>query len=299
MARHGSRALPLPSVQPLVDLVVTDDAQFERVAAWWLGAVRSVAPRLWQRQEDSPRLPLVERGGQVPEARLGPPGAAWANVSVTRRPWGRSGFRFRTYSARNWAWLLDELRDRPVNASAEVERLDDEGRDGGGGVELEVQTADDEPDQVQLTGRGASDLDGGPYDEAFIGRWIALIEQVAGMAEPTFAVLGERPDAGRTRLDVALGRTAEESVGQARDVLRGFSWLTLCPAGLVDKLGGRQKLQASGAFTTVTGLPHGAVLLQATDRLLDYGPHETHRVYYALRRVLPAVPPHMQGRDPR
>ncbi|HVQ91500.1 MAG TPA: hypothetical protein VMU51_10735 [Mycobacteriales bacterium] len=289
----------MPFVAPLVDLVVTDDAQFERVAAWWLGAVRSLAPRLWQRQEDSPRLPLVERGGQVPEARLGPPGAAWADVSVIRRPWATSGFRFRTYSARNWAWLLDELRDRPVNASAAVKRLDDEGRNGGGGIRLQVQTADDEPDQVQVTGGGASDLDGGQYDEGFIGRWIALIEEVAGMAEPTFAVLGEEPSVGCTRLDLALRRTATESIGQAREVLRGFSWLTLCPAGLADKLGGPQKLKASGAFTTVTGLPHGAVLLQATDSLLDYGPHETHRVYYALRRVLPAVPPHMQGRDPR
>jgi hypothetical protein len=119
------------------------------------------------------------------------------------------------------------------------------------------------------------------------------------MAEPVFAVLGEQPDAGRTRLDVALRRTATESIGHAREVLRGFSWLTLCPAGLADKLGGRQKLQASGAFTTVTALPDGALLLQATDSLLDYGPHQIHRVYYALRRVLPAVPPHLQGRDPR
>jgi hypothetical protein len=154
----------LPVVQPLVDVVVADDAQFERVAAWWMGAVRSLAPRLWQRQEDSPRLPLVERGGQLPEARLGPSGAAWADVSVMRRPWSRGGFRFRTYSQRNWTWLLDELRDRPVNASVAVHQLDDDGRSsgGGGGVRLEVRTADDEPDQVQLTGQGASALDGGP-----------------------------------------------------------------------------------------------------------------------------------------
>lgn len=270
------------------------------MAVHWLSGVRTVAPLLWQRQQETPPLPAIMRGGWVPEDRIGPPGGGYATLTVVFRPW-RGKLKVKSYSERNWAWLVGELAGRPVEAAAEVDQLDEDGRHGdGGGVELRVQTADDEPDWVQLTGHGISRLDGDPTEAEFLGRWISVLTEATAFAEPTFAVIGESPSIGRTRLDVALGRSAEESIARAREVLRGFSWLTLCPAGLANKLGGPDALRGTGAFAKVTALPGGAVVLQATDSIVDYGPAETYRVYWALARVLPkGVPPHMQGRDPR
>jgi hypothetical protein len=298
--RRVSRGARHPLVLPLVDVVVLDDSQFERVATHWLGAVRTLVPHLWQRQEQTPTPPAVEHGGWTPEDQIGPPNGAYATVSVVFRTW-QSKVATHAYSDRSWSWLLGELAGRPLAATVHLDELDEAGRSAETGLTLRVQTEDDVPDQVQLTGGGKQhDPDGCPSDPGYVGRLVTLIEEVATLTEPTFAIVGESPTIGRTRVDVALGRSAQESIGQAREVLRGFSWLTLCPAGLADKLGGPDALRRTGAFAKVTALPDGAVLLQATDSIFDYGPHEAYRVYSVLAPVLPpGVPIHLQGRNPR
>lgn len=191
MARHGSRAARRPFVLPLVEVVVADDGQFGRVAETWLGAVRTLVPHLWQRQERTPTLAAVERDvGWVPEAVIGPPDGAYVTVSVIRRPW-QAKVAAHSYSEQSWSWLLGELAGRPLTATVKLHELDEAGRLAQTGLSLWVQTADDEPDQVQLTGGGGQrDLDGYPADPGYIGRWIALIERVAARAEVTFAGCG-------------------------------------------------------------------------------------------------------------
>lgn len=106
-----------------------------------------------------------------------------------------------------------------------------------------------------------------------------------------------------TMLDAALGRSAEASAEASRTYLRGYEWLTMCPAELVGRLGGPERLRHSGAFAEVRPLTHGGLLLRATDRPGDYGGDRVRAVFQALGPVLPpgrpsllpTVPPQAVG----
>jgi hypothetical protein len=99
VARHGSRRRGRLPVEPLVDLVVASDEEFCRVAVHWPGGVRTVAPLLWQRQQETAPLPAIMRGGWVPEDRIGPPGGGYATLTVVFRPW-RGKLKVKSYSER-------------------------------------------------------------------------------------------------------------------------------------------------------------------------------------------------------
>jgi hypothetical protein len=79
-----------------------------------------------------------------------------------------------------------------------------------------------------------------------------------------------------------------------RQVLRGYNWLTVCPAELVDRLGGVATLSASGAFYRVVALDHGGACLQATPTLQGYDLPAARRVFQAVRPVLPAGVPDLR-----
>ncbi|MFF1687853.1 MULTISPECIES: hypothetical protein [unclassified Streptomyces] len=70
---------------------------------------------------------------------------------------------------------------------------------------------------------------------------------------PAFARLGadDEPRVEHTGLDLLLGRKGKRSVAEARTFLRGYSWTTVCPAELTERLGGAEELRASGAFHSV------------------------------------------------
>jgi hypothetical protein len=77
--------------------------------------------------------------------------------------------------------------------------------------------------------------------------------------------------------------------GLERELL-GYSWITLCPAGMARRLGGAAALRGSGAFWRVDEQPDGAVLLQATERLGDYDLAAAGKVFDVLAPVLPGGP---------
>lgn len=76
-----------------------------------------------------------------------------------------------------------------------------------------------------------------------------------------------------------------------RRVLRGYSWVTVCPAELAARLGGAAALAGCGAFVRVEELPRGAVWLQATEDFAGYDEAAMRRVFEALAPVLPAGQP--------
>ena len=274
---------------PLVDVVVHDDAQYADVVRRWLGAVRTLAPNLWQRHEQTPAPAVVERDETyTPWDQIGPPGGAFARLAVVqRRPSNPAASR--ACSEAGWAWLDGELAGRPVRVAAILKALDSQGCANDGELWLAVETADDEPDRLQLTAFcRVNDPDADARSPVFLRRWFSLIAEVAGVAEPVFGYLGGFPQFGSTELDVSLHRLPDDSVAQGRELLRGFSWLTMVPAALAERLGGSAGLRSSGAFVRVDELPDGAVLLVATDTPAEYDDAAVHRVFNALAPVLPA-----------
>ncbi|MFI7067415.1 hypothetical protein ACIBL3_40925 [Kribbella sp. NPDC050124] len=141
----------------------------------------------------------------------------------------------------------------------------------------------------------------------------AFVEFLAEFSEGARASFGNVADdnaGGRTALEVDLPRSEDHGVLQSDDVLRGYSWVTVCPPALVGRLGGYEALEATGAFAEVRRLDYGAALLRATDRLEQYDDDAIRRVFHALAPVLPRgkprqspiydnrVPPRLVYEDP-
>lgn len=78
----------------------------------------------------------------------------------------------------------------------------------------------------------------------------------------------------------------EESAGQGRETLRGYGWLTFVPESLLHRVGGLDGLRGSGAFAAVTEMPHGGVLLRATENFRDFGDVEATPIFQQLRGIL-------------
>ncbi|HEX4832748.1 MAG TPA: hypothetical protein VH478_16820 [Trebonia sp.] len=98
---------------------------------------------------------------------------------------------------------------------------------------------------------------------------------------------------GETQLERALHRYTEQTVPERGQRLRGYSWITLVPRVLAERLGGLGQLRASGAFPVVEELPGGTAWLQAAGSWQEYAGNQAavDRVFETLRPVLlPGMP---------
>lgn len=116
---------------------------------------------------------------------------------------------------------------------------------------------------------------------------------------PAFAWLGDDgPATDDTNLDCVLNRRVRDSVREARNLLRGYSWTTVCPEELSQRLGGPGALAGTGAFHRVVPVSGGGVVLQATRTAAEYSDDAVRRVFEALRPVLPPGMPRLDPAHP-
>lgn len=90
-----------------------------------------------------------------------------------------------------------------------------------------------------------------------------------------------------TMVENQLGLGPSDTWFRARRVLRGYSWVTVVPDEIAERLGGGEAFAASGAFWKVERLRQGGWWLQATHRFVDYQQAEAERVFNVLAPVLP------------
>jgi len=212
-------------------------------------------------------------------------------VLATTRVAGETDETFFEYEMSQWEEFLDRVAADPLpspffNAS---------GSDGGGTMLPYFRTADywqvyAEPvayrDRVlvQLSVESREDyLLADPGREAAA---VAFLKRMAGQTDADYAEIGFGYAGLLTCVDQTTYTWLPESVGLARELLRGYAWLTLVPATLVAQVGGVQGLRSSGAFVEVDELANGAVLVRATEHFRDYQDADAARVFEALRPVL-------------
>jgi hypothetical protein len=99
------------------------------------------------------------------------------------------------------------------------------------------------------------------------------------------------PHSPHAALDELLSRKVVTSLEDGRRMLRGYEWVTVCPAQIATTLGGAKALRASGAFVEVTELGTGGLLLRATEDPADWTEEAARRVFEAVRLVLPPGQP--------
>jgi hypothetical protein len=119
---------------------------------------------------------------------------------------------------------------------------------------------------------------------------VTVLRSASDVADPVYGeILVDRiPYSPSTALDRLLRRLPDNSLETGRRFLRGYEWVTVCPAEIASLLGGAETLRASGAFAEVIELGAGGLLLRATDDPEDWNDEAVRRVFEAVR---PALPP--------
>jgi hypothetical protein len=264
-------------------------AAFANVAAQWLTEARDeLFGELSAGLQDDPQ-PVP---GEDPFAPvLGPPGATWATLLVQRTP--NPVFSTPRYSARNWRRLLTGLaRTYPYHVTLFMAPLDDTGRLGVQDdttitVSVAVHRSHRSPQWVRYEATAAADT-GWPGSAAVQRTWADVVKSWATRLDACYGHITDDAYTFFTALERAVSGGDEDPplVPRCHEVLRGYSWVTICAPELAARLGGAGALAASGAFDEVTELPGGQVFLRATPILEDYHGEAVRRVFEVLAPVL-------------
>jgi hypothetical protein len=270
--------------------------------------------------ETGPKLPPEAIRRPMP---CGPPGATWGFVSVTRytphrvTKAGRQIYQVkdsgRVWTARSWKWFLDQLADPPHDATLGTAHLTGEDSARGPGHPEEprrrMTAVRDKarPDWLRLAfSAPISDLSSAARQQS----WLTFIRETVEDLNPAFGIVDYEYGSlyGPTAVEQAIrmpSLTSDQKVPLSREVLRGYDWLTICPQELAGRLGGADRIRATGAFHEVAPLRGGGIWLLATADYRDYDEAAMRRVFRALAPVLPAGLPNRieklaeQGRDYR
>lgn len=199
----------------------------------------------------------------------------------------------------SWSSFLDRLdvwSDAAFGASPAVQRSD---RAGDLRPASRIEAAEylfisstrfDEQNALVLTVQACREfLLGSSKRQQVAARFLRSVAELSG---PTYGEIAYLHDALFTELESALGRSPScDGLPAAREVLRGYSWITIAPESVGDRLGGLAYFRGSGAFHDVATLAHGGFWLQATERFEVFGGSRADAVFRALAPVLPSGDP--------
>lgn len=232
-----------------------------------------------------------------------PPGRAVGTLEVRRDPVLVGGSEA-NYSDRAWRRLLGTLASRyPFHVQLLMDAVDEHGQATrpDRSATVGVHRNHGQPEWVTFEIEGTIGISGSTEPDAvrpypgemmwaeFVKRWAiragACYAHVSDDTEVSSGTALEQATA-RDPASPWFARTPEETVPRCREVLRGYSWVTICAAELAAALGGAPALAASAAFDEVTELPAGQVFLRATPSLAEYRGTALRHVFEALAPVL-------------
>lgn len=115
-----------------------------------------------------------------------------------------------------------------------------------------------------------------------------LFVRLAGSMDATFGAAVPGEPRHRTELETKFVVDLASALEQSPEVLRGYSWITYLPPGVVDQLGGTEAVLAWEGFYRLRPVEGGGVVVRATADYDGYDPAAIRRVFDAVRTVLPA-----------
>jgi hypothetical protein len=199
----------------------------------------------------------------------------------------------RTWTPRAWAEFLDLVAAAPPGAKLDGGIIvpGQAGVDDVGPPIVYIEELIGAPDDcVRLHLVGTSDHVFPPDGPSGL---LTAMHAVADLGDPRYGdiVFGHYGAGYTTQLELALSTAAHHGNPRAREVLRGYAWLTIVPRELAVRLGGPEAMRATGAFVEVEQLAGGGLWLRATEDPGDYDHAAAERVFHAVRSVLPAGMP--------
>jgi hypothetical protein len=287
------------AVNSLVNVDDRDgDAVADATVEWLRGGLEKLAPHGWSWIRERERLPIPAR----PDDVYGPPGGYWGSAGVIHRESPGKMSHVPLYGDLE-QWAREQVAARPLHMKVSLRRLNGRGRpyEDGNALILQVDRDERNIDRVQLVAffsLDETDTAAGAAEAPLSSRLVDHVETVCGTVDVSFGHVTDDFDApGWTSLDTVMRRSVARSVRDARQFLRGYSWVTVLPAELAARLGGHPALETSGAFSAVREYPSGAVLLRATEDIFAYGEDATREIFEVLRPVLPPGMPRENMKD--
>jgi hypothetical protein len=271
---------------------------------WFDEMSQRLAPQVRQELAD---LPARVPPSKVRFGALGEPGSVFGIVDVNRRL-GKGGER--NCSTAGMRWLREQLEQQPWRSHLWFGRLDERGHRSGSLLNLQLRHAEESPGWLHLIGAPSENSFLDPVTgQAEQHRWLEALFSFADGLNPGYGHIAYLHD-GATALERGFRprqyprqwRYPEFTVNDCRRYLRGYSWLTIVPQELAQRLGGVDGLRSTGAFWQVRQLSRGGVWLLATPDYRDFTDKALTQVFRALAPVLrpgePRLLSQMAGEPP-
>lgn len=262
--------------------------EFGPRAAQWISGIRDLVFAGYDENQSGGLIPFDPPPSPAGYWILGRPTALRGTIHVQQRPHNSLG-RGAVYSSRSWGKLINGLTETyPFRVTLVLAPVDDNGKEAGlgGAAHVGVRRDGDAPEWVRFEAALPPDIvdwngSSRVWQEllSFTREWVTEIETCYGH-------ITDDADFLATALERATGQYSWDTVPRCKEVLRGYSWVTVCPAELAAILGGRIGLERTGAFCMVAEGAGGAVFLQATPTFGEYGDAAMRRVFEALAPVL-------------
>lgn len=235
-----------------------DPIAYKRLAEKWFTAFsESIAPDMWEH--------LIQGDESVDSA-----------MTVVPHPGG---------PIETMRFDLKEFRERLAVVDRPAESLT-VGGEFGDGRRLSIGV--DWSQELSIRLRGDVTMSPAEFDaERCVNFMTSFLDEV----DPAFGYVSTDFGAGfHTALDLTLRRNVVESFSASRDILRGYTWLTIIPKELVARLGGSAALTGSG-MAGVHPLAAGGVVLVASSSPDHYSDEVMRKQFALLAPVLPAGKP--------
>ena len=266
---------------------------FDGLARGWLtGCMDEVCGLLSQKLRTDPVTEVsvrsVDEEGRI---RQGGPNQVLGELHTYRKRFGFNPERL-LYSPRSWDRFLDSLSRNPAGVHVRMIPLDRDGfRSQSGWCGIGVRWDRRCPGWARFSFTvGVGQLTDWTESVEIQESWAGFVRRKAGQMA---VYAGGMTDDIWPGQDTALQRATQSvpsnlllKICQSREVLLGYSWVTVVAPEVAARLGGAAAMSATGAFCEVEEMPGGALWLRSTPVINDFTGDRVRKVFEALAPVL-------------
>ncbi|MEU5094894.1 hypothetical protein [Streptomyces sp. NPDC020996] len=197
---------------------------------------------------------------------------------------------YNPYTSDVLPWIRRVIEDRPESISVESGKFVELGEIGDTDIFASVVFEEELPEYVKLlVYPDEADLLAAETAQRVQDRLVQSVRWACERYNVVFGHVSYRHALGMTELERFLRGEDGSPISNTprwRSQLRGYSWLMVISSDIAHLLGGVETLRDSRAFHSISTLPNGSLLLQATPTFREYRGPAVEKVYDAVRKVL-------------
>jgi hypothetical protein len=267
---------------------ISSPEEYADVSERWLAdTLTEIFPALYEGLRKHPVVRDKPRPKQDIDLPWGPPGHVLGTLTKSQK---HPAFRGREtlYSEQSWQKLLSGLASQPMAVRLVLNQLDKRGFPVHNGyASIQVVRDADHPEWVSFSFVADASDTGWPDSADTQNAWAGFVKRQAMGMRAAGGFVTDDAGPRQTSLQRAI-MDSSAGISDSREVLRGYSWITVVAPDIASRLGGDSALRATGAFYDVSLLPNGAVWLRATPTINEFTGEKIRAVFEALAPALPS-----------